>query len=156
VELYIQTLRQQHDELLALVHSMTARLRSAQLARSGVEMRKFVATLAAKLRIHAAIEDRVLYPQLSASADSEIRDVALAFASEMGSLWADFEGYVAHWPHHASIQERPEIFVQETRAVLELLSRRIERENAELYRLIESRVPSQDWSLGASSTKRIG
>jgi hypothetical protein len=105
-------------------------------AAAAEPMRTELSTFAGVLKLHLAMEDEGLYPSLSESVDAKIRDMARAFAVEMGSLAATFHAYNDRWTVPA-IAQQPEVFAQETRAVFRALADRIDRENNDLYPLLE-------------------
>jgi hemerythrin-like domain-containing protein len=143
-------LRQQHAELLALAGRISGLLAPCFDAN---EVRSLVSLLVARLRVHLAIEDRVLYPQLAEHRDPAVRQLAGALAAEVGDLWARVEQYRDSWPSWPAVERRPDAFAEETRQLLERLGERIERENSELYELLE-REPHSNHPLPARLSAR--
>src|SRR5581483_5456470 len=109
-------LRQQHAELLALAGRISSLLAAGFDAH---DLRSLVSLLVARLRVHLAIEDRVLYPQLAEHRDPAVRQLASALAAEVGDLWARVEQYRDRWPHCPAVDGNRNAFAEETRAVLE-------------------------------------
>lgn len=126
--------RQQHARLLELAGAISSRLGAEPL--DGGEVRMELSRLAGLLKLHLAMEDEVLYPSLAASPDPEVSETARIFAEEMGGLAAAFGAYNERWAVD-TIEREPAMFAEETRRVFAALARRIDRENNELYPLLE-------------------
>jgi hemerythrin-like domain-containing protein len=95
-------------------------------------VRALLSSLAGKLGVHLAMEDKALYPRLAEDGAPPDAALAAAFMQEMGGLGAAFAAYNRNWPAPA-IAADPAGFARETRAVFAALARRIERENRQLY-----------------------
>ena len=85
---------------------------------------------------HLKLEDWSLYPQLLVSSDKRVAATALAFSEEMGGLAKAFRDYAEQWGAYA-IEGDWKRYQRETAAILEALTRRIAREERDLYPLIE-------------------
>jgi hypothetical protein len=131
------TLRTQHQELLVLAEQLSEQLHAAALAGNAAPARKLVSALAAKLKIHLAIEGRMLYPSLARSAAAGAREMAELFTKELGGLRATLGAYLARWPHAHAIQRDARAFVEETSCFIVTMRARIEREEREVYGLLE-------------------
>lgn len=90
------------------------------------------------LVVHLAMEDRVMYPQLMASPNVILATVAKRYQLEVGDYKSQLNIYLEHWRTAEEIQSNPPVFIHETRRILGVLVQRIERENGELYPLIEN------------------
>lgn len=102
------------------------------------EARRLLSRLSGILRVHLAMEDQALYPRLAQHADEKLRTLASRYAEEMGSIQADFTDYLSRWPSRGAIAKDPEGFMKETRAVFTALRERIDREDEELYPLVDA------------------
>ena len=89
------------------------------------------------LGVHLAQEDRHLYPALERSSDRLTRALARRFAEEMGGLATIHQRYCVRWPREA-IEADWSGFCRDTRAIMQLLRRRIRREELELYIRLEA------------------
>ena len=56
----------------------------------------------------------------------------------MGSVAAAFVGYMKTWSNSAQIKADPVAFTTESKAIFNALSKRIHRENTELYVLLDA------------------
>jgi len=99
-------------------------------------VRILVARFAGKLRVHDRMETEALYPALMADSREEVRTAATRLHGELGAIYAVFDGYERRYPDAASLLVDPRRFVKDTLEVLEVLGRRMHRENRELYALL--------------------
>jgi hypothetical protein len=126
--------RDQHVELLQLAADLGGCcLDFQQLAESGTRAAACLNRLMGKLVLHLSVEDRVFYPELSASKDAGVAELAKRYAREMQGTAKAVTAYGAKWGTAGSIRQNPASFVAETREVIRILSDRITRENEELY-----------------------
>lgn len=130
--------RDQHDDLLKAASKLKAELNADKLGRDAVPAKSALAQLLGKLSVHLAMEDKSLYPQLLKHSDQRVQTTASRFVSEMGAIGKVLGDYQKAWPSDAAIQQNPRGFVQQTGTILEALGRRIEKENSELYKMVDS------------------
>ena len=129
--------RRQHQEILGLVKELQPQLDAVSLRRDAARVATGLQRLAALLKAHLALEDSTLYPKLMAHADPEVAATARRYQQEMGGLQTAFSDYIERWPIASSIQQEPELFVSQTRQVVAALLARIEREDGELYPMLD-------------------
>jgi iron-sulfur cluster repair protein YtfE (RIC family) len=129
--------RDQHQELLGVVGEIQKLLNPGTLAAHSDAARKALSTLAGKLNIHLAMEDSVLYPSLLKHKDPSVQAKAKQFMDEMGGIKQAFGAYLAKWPTASSIQQNPADFVKETQALFQVLGKRIQAEDSDLYALAD-------------------
>ncbi|HGY55230.1 MAG TPA: hemerythrin domain-containing protein [Caldithrix abyssi] len=129
--------RRQHSDLLNIAHQIAAELNPARLSNDATTVRSLLSTLAGKLSIHLAMEDKSLYPKLMQNSNPDVKATAKKFIDEMGGIAKAFDNYKNKWPHAMAIQKNPNDFISETKTLFNVLSKRIEKENKELYPLLE-------------------
>lgn len=130
--------RNQHDELVAIVQEISGKLEETSLAGDAAnEVSELLKSLAGKLLVHLAAEDKVLYPKMIDSGNSEAADAAKKFQEEMGGLKSAFEDYYGKWVNPRSIAGQPSEFITQTKDVLSALAQRVEKENTVLYPLVD-------------------
>lgn len=134
-----KTLSAEHDELRRLAQALLDCVAAprADPARLGAVRW----SLTRKLLAHLAKEDTLLYPRLRAGRDPRAAAVATRFAADMGTLADRYRAYVSAWPAERIAGDWL-AFGRATRQVLQLLQRRMEKEETVLYALIEG-DPSQ-------------
>lgn len=131
------TFRHQHIEILRIAAEITALLDVSTLATRADDCRRLLSELAGKLTVHLSMEDRALYPKLAVHARVEVRRIASKYKQEMGGLSETFESYNQRWRSARAIQTEAATFIADTRALFGALSRRIEKEDGELYPLVD-------------------
>ncbi len=131
------TFRHHHAEVRTLVTRIEALLDPAAITRDSTPVATIVRELFGKFGVHLSIEDDALYPRMAIHADPQVRQTAAQFQREMGDLRGRFDAYRARWPGPRAIAHDPAAFVAETRNILAALTRRISREDAELYDLYD-------------------
>ncbi|MEO7365933.1 MAG: hemerythrin domain-containing protein [Sphingomicrobium sp.] len=93
--------------------------------------------LTATLVSHLKAEDWVLYPRLMANPDVTIATTAQAFSKEMGGLAAAYSDHCKRWSASAIAADWPG-YCRESETLADALANRIQRENRELYPLLET------------------
>ncbi len=131
----------QHGEIVALSKTLVRELDTRRLAADPSGARRALATFAGRLRVHAAMEEEALYPRLLASSDEQVVAKARELLDELGPIYQTFFAFLAKWREAAAIQADPEGFCRETMQHLYRLKLRLERENTELYPLVEALDP---------------
>jgi hypothetical protein len=132
-----EVLRRQHEEILKSAGEIALLLNADHLAADASPVRALLARLTGQVGVHLAIEDNAIYPKLVEHQDGEVRQTAKMFLDEMGGISAAFTSYTRKWPTPSSIQNSPAEFIEETQALFNALSTRIERENNQLYVLVD-------------------
>lgn len=128
----------QHEEILKLANDLAKHLNIDSLKQDASPARIVLSGLAGKLKVHLAMEDKSLYPQFMQSGDENTQRTAEEFQSEMGGLAQAFNSYVSAWPSSLAIQENSVPFIEQTKQIYEVLTKRIEREESTLYPLAEA------------------
>ncbi|MBE9502665.1 MAG: hemerythrin domain-containing protein [Proteobacteria bacterium] len=129
--------RAKHQELLSIASQISDQLDASKLAEDAKQARSLLSTLAGKLGMHLAVEDRNLYPELLNHDDENIRATAKRFIDEMGGIADAFKTYVNKWPHSKTIQDNPGDFITETKGIFNALAARISKEDNELYSMVD-------------------
>ena len=138
--MHTEMFRQQHKEILEVLGGLgKACLSPGNIdSASGASLRAQLVALSGKVTVHLGSEDRSLYPTLLALTGQPPAKVAEAFSKEMGSLAGAFKQFVGHWPTGDSIAADPATFAQECLGVAKALTNRIDREEKELYPLLDA------------------
>ncbi|HEV7351746.1 MAG TPA: hemerythrin domain-containing protein [Brevundimonas sp.] len=141
-------LRDEHDRILRQASGL-AGIVDRDLTRDlASEARAAIVGLDRLLVVHLTTEDDWMYPMLMASADQRVSAAAGACFQDMGGLLGAWLAYRDHWSAEA-ILSAPERFRAATRGVIGALALRIERENAELYPLVDRLAGGPSGSVGA-------
>lgn len=102
------------------------------------ELRAMLAKLRGALKVHLAMEDKSLYPSLLAHQDPNIATLARRFSEEMTGLAGTFLDFTKGWAERGAMEKAPEKFRSELKAVARMLTLRMDREDRELYPLLEA------------------
>lgn len=130
----IDELRGQHERIMRLAADLHRAVAQSDEIRPVAALRW---QLARELIAHLALEDRLLYPSMIRSADAEVAKAAATLKAEMGSFAQEFTAYMARWNDLRVVREWA-AFQTETRAILDTLAKRIQREDQALYPLAET------------------
>lgn len=134
-----QNFRNQHQALLLIVSEMSGLMNDAAgTKRNAHDLRRLLSKLAGQLKLHLAMEDDSLYPRLVAHADARVSGMARRYINEMGGLANAFGDYCDKYPSPSAIEQRPAEFNADSAGVFDALGKRIQRENTELYALVDS------------------
>ena len=93
--------------------------------------------LASELIKHLKSEDWILYPALLTSLNERVALIARAFSASMGGLASEFKTYRERWDADA-IMHNWTGYQSETFEILRALTLRINREERDLYPLLDS------------------
>ncbi len=134
---YTKKFRDQHDDLVERAMAISKLLNEEKLTQDATEIRDMLSGLLGKLKIHLAVEDKALYPQLKACGNHEVVAIALQYEKEMGGIGEFVANYSKKWGSALAIQENAKGFIDETHQLINALSSRIKKENDYLYKLAD-------------------
>ncbi|MBF0315426.1 MAG: hemerythrin domain-containing protein [Oligoflexia bacterium] len=130
--------REQHEEMVKVVGQISALSTNADKVKQNANnVRALLSQLMGSLKSHLAMEDNVLYPDLLKNSDEKVRNLATRYSSEMGGMKAAVEKYNSKWITAKNIEDNAAIFLSETKDLFNVLGKRIDRENSELYPLLD-------------------
>ena len=129
----IAQLHDEHRELLDLLSQLSEAIARPEAAPQ-VELFDLRMKICATLIGHLKVEDWSVYPMLIAHPDPAVATTARRFNDEMGGLASTFANYSRRWTT-MMIQTHWSSFCSESAEIIEALTRRIEREERELYPL---------------------
>lgn len=130
----IERFKRDHVSLMRSVGALRELVHAGIAAHADAIAHELVA-MSAAVKLHLAAEDRTLYPALAA--DARTRQLGQRFQTEMGGLAKAYGEFVHRWNLPARIADEPEAFRSEANAVFKALHDRVQRENRELYPLLE-------------------
>jgi hemerythrin-like domain-containing protein len=134
----IKSFKTQHSEIMELANQISARLTPAEIERDPQSIRSLLSQLSGKLSVHLSMEDQTLYPLLMSHPDDRIKEMSRSFSNEMGGILSVYRQYKSKWPTHMEISASPDEFIRETKQIFSVLAERIDKEDNQLYPLIES------------------
>lgn len=120
-----------------IIKGLMAQLRAASGGRNADELSTLRWKINRILLAHLAKEDRLVYPALISCRDRDTASMAHLISAEVGDLADKWRHYLSYWTV-SRIREDGEAFRAQTIAVEQALLARIEREEAELFPLLQS------------------
>jgi hypothetical protein len=132
-----EVFRRQHREIVEVVGEMRALFDETHLKADAQIMRGLLSVLGGKLTIHLAMEDKGLYPRLLQHKNLTVRTLARAYQDEMGGIKDVFAEYLHSWPSAEAIQANAGKFIEHTKDIFAALGLRIEKEDNELYGIVD-------------------
>ena len=94
--------------------------------------------LIGKIAAHLSIEDSMFYPEVLKHNDSILKSTVQRFINEADEIKKTFAKYRKKWKNVSLIQANVAKFLDETRDFLKHFSKRMEREECELFSLIDN------------------
>ncbi|QAT41285.1 hemerythrin domain-containing protein [Clostridium sp. JN-9] len=131
----ISGLKRQHSEIRDEMNKLKSFI-SNDVVSNSFEMAKEISFMAGKLKIHLQSEDKYLYPKLLQSNNLKLRDLAKSYISEMSNVSSEFELYKNKYNTKSKIIDNSTEIINETKKVLGLLEKRLDKEDRELYPLV--------------------
>ncbi len=131
-------LRSEHDLLLVLVDELEM-VSSGDAPDDLTSLFFLLGRFVQLLQVHLLREDSVLYPAMISGPDDDAAVIALRFQEELGSLDARVQKFDSLWMG-GEVSDRWQDFREELAGLLKDLRIRIQRENEELYPLVEGRI----------------
>ncbi len=130
--------REQHERLLGIVNEISLFLEDSNaIMENSNNISKLLSDLKRNLKVHLTLEDTSLYPILLVSDDERVKNTAEEFMKEMDGINSIFQEYISRWSSGFKIQENPLDFAEETKDLFDSLGKRIEREDNNLYTIID-------------------
>lgn len=128
----IKNLTRQHGDIDLLIGNIK------NLSKGNIESNidiivKDINMLAGKLKIHLDTEDKFLYPDLLNMNNEVLNTMAKEYMKEMGNISSEFIKYKNSFNTKNKIMSNVEQFKIQTVEIFEILERRINKEERELY-----------------------
>jgi hemerythrin-like domain-containing protein len=136
--MYTSTYRRQHTKLLEQVAELKDIFEQKEFSKRESEIIQKLSELSGLLKLHLKLEDENLYPALLAHKNQAVKEMAARYVREMSGLSEAFTNYRTKWLHLGAITAEPQKFVEESINVFSALGTRIDKENNELYSLVDN------------------
>ena len=121
----IENLSNQHRALTQVAMDLVPLLDGDQLAEDATAARRCVHSLAGILRVHLAMEDESFYPSLLEHRDPELRRKATRYLADREVIRQRFTEWNDRWRGAGAIETAAYRFIEQTRAMLRLLGKRM-------------------------------
>lgn len=131
------SLKRQHTEVMELANYILDNINHNTVSQNLNDIAKSLNIITGKLKIHLLNEDKYLYPELMNSTDQSLNSFGKKYSEEMVRVAKAYEDYKSKYNTAIKIQQDTEKFSEDTKHIFEALLGRIEREESELYPLLQ-------------------
>jgi iron-sulfur cluster repair protein YtfE (RIC family) len=133
----IDRFKHEHRDILDQIAALR------QLTHAGVEhnaaaIARGIVAMSSTIKLHLAVEDRLLYPALQGGADPELARLGEQFQREMGAIAAAYMEFARHWNTPERVRADAAGFRADANTVLRRVYERMQRENRDFYPRIEA------------------
>jgi len=129
--------RSHHQQIRLILSDIKDELNEEKITADPENITVHIRQLFGKFGTHLALEDKAFYPRAMENDNVILSRTAKIFQQEMGGLGEVFHGYRKKWPGPLAISKGTGDFVTETKEIIALLERRLEREEEVLYDLYD-------------------
>ncbi|MHC6179747.1 hemerythrin domain-containing protein [Clostridium sp. JNZ X4-2] len=129
-------LERQHNEIMNLIDYVLQNIKNHAVDENLNEIVRSINTISGKLRIHLFNEDKYLYPPLSSSPNKSLNIFGEKYSEEMKEVTELYNNYKSKYNTPNKIKNSIDKFCENTEQIFKILSNRIEREEKELYPLL--------------------
>ena len=133
----IDKFKHQHVEIISYISILRALTKSG-IRENATEIARSIVSMSSTIRLHLAVEDKVLYPALQNADDAALASMGRQYQDEMTSIAAAYHDFARRWNTAATVSQNPEGFRSDANNVLKVLHDRMRRENTDFYPLIEA------------------
>ena len=130
-------LRYEHDLLVGMAEALGAGARSDAAPPELPQLLLLLGQFTQLLQVHLLREDSVLYPALESSNDRIVVALAAGMREEHGALARHVRAFEQTWSAD-EIRRRWRDFTADLSDILDMVRQRIDRENDELYPLLDA------------------
>lgn len=128
---------EQHNTIADEISIIKKLVHSNKIEDNAGEIARHISTLAGKIKVHLSSEDKYLYPQLLQSKNIEAQKMAERYQKEMGNLAENFVNYKDRYNTKSKILGKEKELVADTDNMFKVIEKRIEKEEEELYKMID-------------------
>lgn len=133
----IDKFKQQHVEIISCISALRALVKSG-IHGNAAELSKLIISMSATIRLHLAVEDKILYPALQRAKDSSLAAMGKEFQDEMNGIASAYLDFARKWNTTPAILRNPEEFRSDANTILKILHDRMHRENVDFYPAVEA------------------
>jgi len=133
----IDKFKQQHLDILEGIAALR-RLSHAGVARNAAAIARRIIAMSSTIKLHLAIEDRMLYPVLARNPDTALADKGRSFQDEMGYIAQAYAAFAHRWSNAQALAQDEAGFKADANIVLRRVRERMLREDSDLYPQVEA------------------
>lgn len=132
----IERFKHQHVDILQRIDTLRS-LAHTGISGNAEAIAQEVKDLGTVVKLHLAIEDRILYPAVRKATDPGVAAMAQTYQDEMAGIASDYIRFTAKWSDPKQLASNPDNFRAAANTVLKRVYQRMQRENQEFYPAIE-------------------
>lgn len=136
----IDKFKHQHTQILDCVSELRQLVRNG-IGANALRIAGRIVAMSSVIKLHLAVEDRVLYPALQASNNAALARMSKLYQGEMHGIARAYLEFAGKWNTATQVQQEPEQFRSEANIVLKILFDRMKREDTEFYPAIDAAEP---------------
>lgn len=140
----IRQFREQHEEILQILHKLKDLAKD--VVKNYNQIARHLIMLRYKVKVHLSSEDKILFPVVRNNGNEEETSLLASYEEEMNGLAGVFLEFIERWEFGEQILESPEEFLQQAVAAIEALTKRIDKEESELYPAISVLQEKAIWN----------
>lgn len=133
----IDSFKKQHVQILTGIATLR-RYAQEGIKGNAESIANEVVMLSSVIKVHLAIEDRVLYPSLQKNAHPELAAMGRSYQNEMKDIANAYAGFSRRWNTASQVSENEDDFRRDANTVLKQVHQRMQKENREFYPAIEA------------------
>ncbi len=133
----IDKFKQQHVEILTCISALRDLVKSG-IRDNAAEISHRIIAMSSTIKLHLAVEDRILYPALQAANNPALARMGKRFQDEMTSIAHAYLDFARRWNTPATVSGSPEQFRADANSVLKVLYERMRKEDVDFYPVIEA------------------
>jgi hypothetical protein len=133
----IDKFKQQHVEILSCISALRELVKGG-IASNAAEIAKRIIAMSSIIKLHLAVEDKILYPALQSADNASLARMGKQFQDEMTSIALAYLNFARKWNTAATLAGSPDQFRSDANSVLRVLYDRMRKENTEFYPAIEA------------------
>lgn len=133
----IDKFKQQHVDILACIAELR-QFAKIDIGANAAKISAGIVAMSALIKLHLAVEDKVLYPALRNGKDATLAALGTQFQKDMDAIAQSYMGFVSRWTLPDQVRANPQAFRADANQVLRTLHERIQQENTVFYPKIEA------------------
>ena len=133
----LSSFKDQHTQILAGIATLR-NYAHAGISQNAERIARQVVELSSIIKMHLAVEDKVLYPSLQRSGNAQLARLGQTYQDDMESLAASYMGFSRRWNTAQAVAQQPELFRTDANTVLRQLHARMRQENTDFYPAVEA------------------
>lgn len=133
----IERFKHEHVDILESIATLR-RLTQAGVLDNAVQIAQRVVAMSSLIKLHLAVEDRLLYPALQKGGDAALARLGQRFQQEMGTIASAYLGFARRWNTADALRADEAGFRANANLVLRQVYERMQRENHDFYPRIEA------------------